>query len=168
MTFTEKFDYLKKTYANKADISKLTEGFIAAQITLSDEDCGGTLYAHFSEGILNFEPYDYHDNTVAVIINSALLEDFLLGKEDPAKAYLDGKLQAWGNLDHALMIIESLKKKKRAACKKKTEKAEATEEVKTPKKRSCAKKAENDTVTEKAEKKTATKKSTTKKAAVKE
>ena len=150
MTFIEKFDYLKKKYASKADAAKFTDEFIAAQITLSDEDCGGTMYAAFIDGAFSFEPYDYHDNTVAVIVNSALLEDCIKGKADPVKEYLDGKLQAWGNLDHALQLIEALKGKKRV-CKKKAEDkpCEAAAEVKTeeaveaPKKRSCKKKAED-------------------------
>lgn len=151
MTFIEKFDYLKKKYALKADISKFKDKFIAAQITMSDEDCGGTFYAAFINGNLSVEPYDYHDNTVAVIVNSNLLEDCIKGKADPVKEYLEGKLQAWGNLDHALQLIEVLKGKKKTA--KKVTKAE---EVKTeenveaaPKKRNCRKK--NDAAEIKAE-----------------
>lgn len=145
MTFTEKFDYIKKKYALKADTSKFKDEFIAAQITMSDEDCGGTFYAAFIDGKLNVEPYDYHDNTVAVIVNSLLLEECIKGKADPVKEYMGGNLQAWGNLDHALQLIEVLKGKKRV-CKKKTEvKVEAVEikaEEKTeaaPKKRTCKK-----------------------------
>ena len=144
MTFIEKYDYLKKKYAVKADTAKFKDAFIAAQITMSDEDCGGTMYAAYIDGSFSFEPYDYHDNTVAIIINSALLEECIKGKADPVKAYLDGQLQAWGNLDHALQLIEALKGKKRV-CKKKTEDAApACEEVKeaAPKKRACKKKAE--------------------------
>ena len=144
MTFIEKYDYLKKKYAVKADTAKFRDAFIAAQITMSDEDCGGTMYAAYIDGTFSFEPYDYHDNTVAIIINSALLEECIKGKADPVKAYLDGQLQAWGNLDRALTVLEALKGKKRV-CKKKTEEAApACEEVKeaAPKKRACKKKAE--------------------------
>lgn len=144
MTFIEKYEYLKKKYASKADISKLKYAFIAAQITMSDEDCGGTMYAAFIDGSFSFEPYDYHDNTVAIIVNSVLLEECIKGKADPVKAYLDGQLQAWGNLDHALQLIEALKGKKRV-CKKKTECEEAVkaeEAPAAPKKRTCKKKAD--------------------------
>lgn len=148
MTFIEKFDYLKKKYALKADISKFKDEFIAAQITMSDEDCGGTFYAAFIDGKLNVEPYDYHDNTVAVIVNSLLLEECIKGKADPVKEYLGGNLQAWGNLDHALQLIEVLKGKKRV-CKKKEEPKEEVAEVKieekteaAPKKRACKKKTD--------------------------
>lgn len=156
MTFIERFDELKKKYASKADISKLTDSFIAAQITMSDSDCHGTFYISFINGVLACEPYDYHDNTVAVIVNSLLLEDCIKGKADPSKEYLDGRIQAWGNLDHALMLIECLKGKKKAPAKKtKTAKAEKAEEVKAeavkeealkeekkPAKKACKKTAE--------------------------
>lgn len=137
MTFIEKFDYLKKKYGLKADTAKFKDEFIAAQITMSDEDCGGTFYAAFIDGKLSVEPYDYHDNTVAVIVNSLLLEECVKGKADPVKEYLAGNLQAWGNLDHALQLIEALKGKKKTA--KKAEKAEVKEED-APKKRACKKK----------------------------
>ena len=160
-------EYLNKKYAAKADTAKFTDEFIAAQITMSDEDCGGTMYAAYINGVFSFEPYDYHDNTVAVIVNSALLEDCIKGKADPVKEYLDGKLQAWGNLDHALQLIEALKPKKRVCKKKADTAAEACAEVKeeaaaAPKKRACKKtadkavevKAEEKAVEVKAEEKT--------------
>lgn len=185
MTFIEKFEYLKKKYALKADTSKLTDSFIAAQITMTDDDCAGTMYAAFINSTFSFEPYDYHDNTVAVIVSSALLEDCIKGKADPAKSYLDGELKAWGNLDHALQLIECLKGKKKApaekkttkrSCKKTAEKTECeaaatAEEVKTeeiavpaeekkPAKRCCKKTAAaKEDAPEKATKK-ATKKTT--------
>ncbi len=170
MTFIEKFDYLKKKYAAKADTSKFTDSFVAAQITMSDEDCGGTFYAAFINGVLSVEPYDYHDNTVAVIVNSELLESFIKGKADPVKEYLDGRLQAWGNLDHALQLIECLKGKKKAASKKTKAEAEKTTEA-APKKRTCKRKAtvNDDIVTETATTPvTETKKKTTKKKASEE
>lgn len=144
MTFIEKFDYLKNKYATKADTAKFKDSFIAAQITMSDEDCGGTMYAAFIDGTFSFEPYDYHDNTVAIIINSLLLEDCIKGKADPVKEYLDGKIQAWGNLDHAIQLIDCLKGKKKAASKKAAEKGEATnKEAAVPKKRTCKKKSDD-------------------------
>ncbi len=171
MTFTERFDQLKKKYAKKADITKLKDSFIAAQITMSDEDCGGTFYVAFIDGVLSFEPYDYHDNTVAMIIDSALLEDCIKGKADPVKAYLDGKLQAWGNLDHALNLIDCLKGTKKTAAKK--EKATEADAPAAPKKRTCKKKTEKDEPVSAEEltppgEKAATKKTASKKKTVKE
>ena len=169
MTFTERFEQLKKKYAPKADTSKLKDSFIAAQITMSDEDCGGTFYVAYIDGNLAFEPYDYHDNTVALIINSKLLEDCIKGKADPVKEYLDGKLQAWGNLDHALQLIECLKGVKKPAAKKaKTEPEKTVEEA--PKKRTCKRKTvkTEEAPIEEAPAKAETKKKTTKKKSTEE
>ena len=168
MTFIEKFDYFKKKYGLKADTSKFKDEFIAAQITMSDEDCGGTFYAAFINGELSVEPYDYHDNTVAVIVNSLLLEECIKGKADPVKEYLAGNLQAWGNLDHALQLIEALKGKKKT--EKKTEATESTAKS-APKKRTCKKKADaavtaevkTEEITEAAPKKRTCKRKTTEK-----
>ena len=109
MTYMEKFDHLKKTYGKKPDLSKLTGDF-AAQITMTDDDCHGIFYVAYLNGELAIEPYDYHDNTVAITVDSVLLEDILKGKVDAVQAYKDGALQAEGNLGHALMMIGALKK----------------------------------------------------------
>lgn len=163
MTFIEKFDYLKKKYGLKADTAKFKDEFIAAQITMSDEDCGGTFYAAFIDGKLSVEPYDYHDNTVAVIVNSLLLEECIKGKADPVKEYFAGNLQAWGNLDHALQLIEALKGKKKAVKKaeKTEEKGEAAPKKKVSKKKEAPAEAaeiKTEEITEPAPKKRACKK----------
>ena len=151
MTYIEKFDYLKKTYGKKADLSKLTEDF-AAQITMTDDDCHGIFYVAYLNGTLSVEPYDYRDNTVAITVNSVLLEDILKGKADAVQSYKDGRLQAYGNLGHALMMISALKKepaKRKPAAKK----AAAPQEEK-PAKKAAAPKAEKPAkkTAEKAEK----------------
>lgn len=178
MTFSEKFEQLKKKYYKKADTTKLKDSFIAAQITMSDEDCGGTFYVAYINSVLSFEPYDYHDNTVALIVNSVLLEDCISGKADPAKAYLDGRLQAWGNLDHALQLIECLKGKKKESAKKTKNAPEEVKAEEQPKKRTCKRKTAKteEIITEKItsdeevkeEKKPAAKKSPAKKKNAKE
>ena len=165
MTFIEKFEYLKKNYALKADASKIKDTFIAAQITMSDEDCGGTFYVAYINGILSFEPYDYHDNTVAMIINSNLLEDCIKGKADPTKNYLDGNIQAWGNLDHALQLIDCLKAKKKTTRTKKADAAPVAEKEAVKEKKTCTRKKKADTqeVQIAPEEKTPAKKATSKK-----
>lgn len=150
MTYIEKFEHLKKTYGKKPDMTKLTEDF-AAQITMTDDDCHGIFYVAYLNGTLAVEPYDYHDNTVAITVNSVLLEEILKGKKDPVEAYNAGELEATGNLGHALMMIGALKKepaKRKTTAKKAAEKAEkavkeAKEEVKAaPKAKKSAAKAE--------------------------
>ena len=147
MTYMEKFEYLKKTYGKKPDMSKLTEDF-AAQITMTDDDCHGIFYVAYLNSVLAMEPYDYRDNTVAINVNSVLLEDILKGKKDPVEAYNNGELQAWGNLGHALMMIGALKKEpakrqpaaKKAPAKKAAAKVEkAAETVKEVKKEAAPK-----------------------------
>ena len=150
MTYIEKFDYLKKTYGKKPDLSKLTEDF-AAQITMTDEDCHGIFYVAYFNGVLAVEPYDYRDNTVAINVNSVLLEDILKGKADAVAAYNEGKLQAYGNLGNALKKEPAKRKpaaRKAAApkaekpAKKAAEKAEkAVKEVKEEVKAKAAPKA---------------------------
>lgn len=144
MTYMEKFEYLKKTFGKNPDLSKLTENF-AAQITMTDDDCHGIFYVAYFDGVLAVEPYDYRDNTVAINVNSVLLEDILKGKADAVAAYNEGKLQAYGNLGHAMMMINALKKepaKRKPAAKKAAEKAEkAVKEVKEEVKAKAAPKA---------------------------
>ena len=112
MTFKEKFEHLKQTYADSADLSKLTCDF-AAQITLTDDDCHGTFYISYLGGKLAVEPYDYRDNTTAIQLSSTLLEDIINGKADAIEAFRKGELQAEGDPGHALMLINALKKQKK-------------------------------------------------------
>ncbi len=167
MTFIEKFDTLKKKYGT-VDESKLTESF-AIQIEMTDDDCKGIFYVAYMNGVFAVEPYDYHDRTAAITATSKVLESVLSGKTTPVKAYTDGKLIVDGNLDHALMLVELMKKvpAKKAATKKSTKKAEeskpeAKAEVKEEVKAETPK-AETKKETPKAEaKKSATKKTTKK------
>ena len=140
MTYQEKFDYLKKTYALKADLTKLTESF-AAQIEMTDSDCHGIFYIAFINGNFSCEPYDYKDNTVSVSINSELLEEILTSKADPVEAFLSGKLSLTGSVDHALMMIEAMKKtpKKRKTTAKKTTEKKTSEKKPTAKKKTVKK-----------------------------
>ena len=110
MTYQEKFDHLKKTYGAKADFSAV-DFDLAAQIVLTDEDCHGIFYVSYLNGVAAVEPYDYHDNTVNIVIDSALLEDMLKGKKDPVQEFLAGSFALEGNAEHALALIGALKKK---------------------------------------------------------
>lgn len=153
MTFIDKFNALKKKYG-KIDESKLTESF-AIQVEMTDEDCGGIFYVAYVNGVFAVEPYDYHDRTAAITVSSKVLESILSCKTDPMDAFFEGKLAVDGNVGHALLLVELMKKEpvKRAPCKTAVKKAEApAEEKKTAEKKADAP----------AEKKTA--KKTTKKA----
>lgn len=145
MTFQEKFDELKAKYG-KIDESKLGESF-AVQIEMTDSDCGGIFYVAYIGGNFSVEPYDYHDNTAAVKVSSTVLEKLLSGKADAVKEFLKGNIKVDGKTDHALMVIDLMKKKsaKKTAVKKTVKaeepKAEVKAEVKAEEKKPAAKKA---------------------------
>ena len=166
MTFIEKFSQIKKKYG-KIDESKLTENF-AVQVEMTDEDCGGIFYIAYMNGPFAIEPYDYYDNTAIVRVSSKVLENILSCKADPMESFSAGEIQVEGDISHALMLVELMKKepKPRKPRKAKAEEnavvAEVKEEVKEEKK-PAEKKAPKK---EKAEKKPAvrkTAKKTTKK-----
>ncbi|MBQ7689507.1 MAG: SCP2 sterol-binding domain-containing protein [Clostridia bacterium] len=119
MTFIEKYAYLEKTYGDAADFSDVREN-IAAQITLTDEDCRGIFYVSFINGKTTVAPYDYHDHTVHIMIDSALLEALLQGKADPVQEYLSGSFTLEGDGEHALMLINALKQKNPAKKSRRT------------------------------------------------
>mgnify|MGYP003294770703 CR=1 FL=1 len=134
MTFIEKFDALKAKYG-KIDESKLGDSF-AIQVEMTDDDCGGIFYVAYVNSVFAIEPYDYHDNTAAITTSSKVLENVLSGKADPVAQFLTGKLKVKGNLDHALMLVNLMKKehKKRAPRKTAAKAAEAVAEEKAEKK----------------------------------
>lgn len=121
MTFQEKFDELKAAYGKNMDWSGVDYD-LAAQIRLTDADCHGTFYVSYLGGTPAIEPYDYHDNTVDIGIESALLRAFLDGKADPVESFLNGGFELNGSAEHALALIGALKKKPR---RRKTKKEQA-------------------------------------------
>lgn len=159
MTFIEKFNQIKKKYG-KIDESKLTENF-AVQVEMTDEDCGGIFYIANMGAPFAVEPYDYYDNTASIKVSSKVLENILSCKANPMDEFFAGNIQVEGDISHALMVVELMKKepKPRKPRKAKTEVAEAKEEKKPAKEKAPKK--------EKAEKKPAVKK-TAKKAAKKD
>ena len=134
MTFIDKFNALKKKYG-KIDESKLSESF-AIQIEMTDEDCGGIFYVAYVNGVFAVEPYDYHDRTAAITVSSKVLESILSCKTDPMDAFFAGNLAVDGNVGHALMLVELMKKEpvKRAPRKTAEKKDAAPSEKKTVKK----------------------------------
>ncbi len=111
MTFEEKFNELKEKYAPWADFTGVDYD-LAAEITLTDADCGGTFYIAWLGGKLQIAPYTYYDATVRVSVGSDLLERLLQGKENAVKAFLRGDIDAEGDPTHALALIEAMKGKK--------------------------------------------------------
>lgn len=139
MTFEERFSKISKKLIN-ADLSKYSESF-AIQITMDDEDCGGTFFAAFNDGAFRVEPYDYVDNTASVNVTADVLGKLVDKKTTVEAAIYDGVLKVNGNVNHVAMLFEGIEKKapaKRTTTKTSTKKAE---EKKPAAKKEPAKKA---------------------------
>lgn len=67
-----------KTAFGSVDASKLAD--MAVQVTLSDEDCGGTFYFKSENGNIVVEGYDYRDNDAVLDIARKSFMDILAGK----------------------------------------------------------------------------------------
>ena len=136
MTFEKRFEQIKKEL-EKRD-SKYLPTDLAVQVTMDDEDCGGTFYVANVEGVFEVEPYDYWDNTLYINVMAADLMDMLTGKLDGTDALFRGLVTGNGNLDHGLAILTMPKKK--AAAKKPAEKKAATPKKTAEKKAAAPKK----------------------------
>ena len=141
MTFIEKFNELKEKYG-VIDESKLTESF-AIQVEMTDDDCGGIFYVAYVNGVFAVEPYDYHDRTAAITVSSEVLENILSCKADPMDAFFSGKLAVDGDVGHALMLVELMKKEPAKKAPRKTAKKPAAkaEEKKPAAKKNSSKKS---------------------------
>lgn len=142
MTFIEKFNELKEKYG-VIDESKLTESF-AIQVEMTDDDCGGIFYVAYVNGVFAVEPYDYHDRTAAITVSSEVLENILSCKANPMDAFFSGNLAVDGDVGHALMLVELMKKEPAKKAPRKTAKKPAAkaEEKKPAAKKTAAKKAD--------------------------
>ncbi|MBR0277131.1 MAG: hypothetical protein IJQ50_01550, partial [Clostridia bacterium] len=80
MTFEEKFNELKKELI-KADVKKFDNDF-AIQITMNDDDCGGTFYAAYINKEYSVEPFDYFDNTASIDTSAEVISDIISIKTD--------------------------------------------------------------------------------------
>ena len=132
MTFEQKFAEVKKEL-DKRDPKYLSTN-IAVQVTMDDEDCGGTFYVSNIDGEFAVEPYDYWDNTLYINLMSNTLMDMLKGKLDGTDALFRGLVTGEGNLDHGLAILTMPKKKAAAAKKPAAKKTATTKKAAAPKK----------------------------------
>ena len=136
MTFEEKYTKLSKKLI-KADTTKYSENF-AIQITMDDEDCGGTFFVAYIDGVYRVEPYDYVDNTVCVNVLASTFEKLVDKKVDIDEAFEADAIAVSGNADHIVMLFEGFEKKVRKTPTKKT--AEKAEDKKPAKKTTTKKK----------------------------
>ena len=134
MTFENALKRIKTAFAN-VDASKLAD--MAVQVTLSDEDCGGTFYFKKEGSDLLVEGYDYRDNDAVIDIQRKSFMDILAGKTTLDVAIEKGTATVKGDFEKIDTLKVAIPKyvapaKKPAA--KKTEAPKNTEAKKTVKK----------------------------------
>lgn len=107
MTFETALKRIKAKF-EEVDASKLAD--MAVQVTLTDEDCGGTLYFKAADGKVVVEGYDYRDNDAVIDIDRKALNDILSGKLTLDKAIEKGLATAKGNFDKLATLNEAIPK----------------------------------------------------------
>ena len=162
MTFENAVKKIREKF-EELDATKLAD--MAVQVTLTDADCGGTLYFKVADGAVDVQGYDYRDNDVILDIERKALMDIISGKSTLDKAVEKGQATAKGDYGRLESIKEAVVKKAPAkkTVKKETVKKE-TVKKETVKKETVKKEA----VKKEAVKKETPKKATAKKEAVKE
>ena len=133
MTFENALKKIKTEF-KKADATKLAD--MAVQVTMTDEDCGGTFYFKSTNGVLEVEGYDYRDNDAVIDIARKALMDILAGKTTLDAAIEKGMATAKGDFARLDTLKDAIAPYKAPA--KKTTPAKKAE----PKKAAPAKKAE--------------------------
>ncbi len=118
MTFETAFKRLKTKFTN-IDATLLED--MAIQITLMDEDCGGTFYAEVKDNNLSVEPYDYIDNDAVLDITRKSLSDILDKKISFDKALTSGEATVVGNIEKFNAFLNSIKAPEKTATKPKKE-----------------------------------------------
>lgn len=126
MTFEKAFESIKKKFEG-ADAKDVND--FALQITMSDEDCGGTFYVAVKDGVLAVEPYDYKDNDAVLDISKSDLLALIAGRKG-----VDKVIDSGASIKGSAAVIDSMKavlKTVKKEAKKETAKAEpAKEEIK--------------------------------------
>ena len=148
MTFENAVKKIREKF-DGVDASKIAD--MAVQVTLTDEDCGGTLYFKVTNGTVDVQGYDYRDNDVIMDIERKAIMDILAGKLTVDKAVEKGQATVKGALDKletlkaAVPVYAAPAKKAKAAPAKKAEPAKKTTAAKkeeSAKKAAPVKKAE--------------------------
>ena len=149
-----KFEQAFKNFKNKftdVDITGLDN--LALQITLSDDDCGGTFYAELKDGVLSIEPYDYKDNNAMVDVTRDALNKLIDGKLSLEDALENGDLTVNGELEKLHGLIDAVCASVKAA----KEKAAAEKAAKEAAEKAAKEAAEKKAAAEKAAKEAAEK-----------
>lgn len=123
MTFIEKFEEIKKLGETPVQFEKE----FAIQIDMTDDDCKGSFYAAFKNGVFSVEPYTYNDRDALMTIKSDVLVKLLQGDIDPVASFLTGKFKIDGSVEAVLELTKLCAANK---AKKKAEKKAAKKSVK--------------------------------------
>ncbi|MCI7259705.1 MAG: SCP2 sterol-binding domain-containing protein [Ruminococcus sp.] len=116
MTFFEMFDAAKAGLKN-ADVSGLN-GHIAIQIEVTEDGCG-IFYAEITDGVLNVQPYDYHDNTATVTLPLNTLFALLRRELVLTQAVAQEKAFVTGCMESAAKLFAAVPAPKKAEAPKK-------------------------------------------------
>ncbi len=139
MTFENALKRIKTAFLN-VDATKLAD--MAVQVTLTDEDCGGTLYFKSESGQLAVEGYDYRDNDVVMDIQRKAFMDVLSGKTDIDKAIEKGQATVKGDFEKLSTLKVAVPVYKAPARKPAAKKAEPAKKA-VPVKKTTVKKSES-------------------------
>lgn len=130
MTFEQAFKKIQEKFVD-ADASNVED--FAMQITLTDEDCGGTLYAAVKNGILAVEPYDYKDNTSVLDISKSALLAVLSSRSSLDKVIDSGEASIKGEASNVAALKSTIKKTPKTETKAEVKPAAKTEVKSAPK-----------------------------------
>ena len=81
---------------------------MAVQVTLTDEDCGGTFYFKKECDTIIVEGYDYYDNDAVIDIERKVFMDILSGRKTLDNAVLKGKAVVKGDLDKLATLKDAI------------------------------------------------------------
>lgn len=127
MTYEAALKKIKEKFA-QVDASLLAE--MAVQVTLTDEDCGGTFYFKAANGTVEVEGYDYKDNDAVIDIDRKALMNILGGKSTLDKEIEKGLATAKGDFSKLATLEAAIPKYVRKTAVK-NEAANASAEKKT-------------------------------------
>lgn len=74
---------------------------LAVEVAITGEG-EGVFYIEARDGKVYVEPYDYKDRDVRLITSADNFISIAMGKLDPVKAFMTGKLKVDGSIDKAL------------------------------------------------------------------
>lgn len=95
MTFMQAFEKIKTRLDNVPAKDETCD--FAVQVTLTNKDCRGVFYVKQTNGALNAEPYDYHDNDAELVISYLGFSKLIDGRLNPSDAAEKGVIEISGD-----------------------------------------------------------------------